>query len=256
MPYSRGLEQPSYRPGYWDGNKDDIDAAVFIVPRIVPPANGIPDELYDPVSHAGIDKAYLDQPPSIAAYGPDWPSQYGGITRDCNYFETLLWSIGLPYIHAIGNYRGGNDAWGVKEWTDDIATGKYDRKSRQAWKNAPKAGAPQNQKDKRYLQDVINPGFLEVRVPADIAPDAKRSNGSPMVAGEPLVKSKFPLDRLQWITWRGPSALLNKADPLYNKDGTEENIYAYFGLKWTANPRNRSEKFWVIITVTRAKYTY
>jgi hypothetical protein len=69
---------------------------------------------------------------------------------------------------------------------------------------------------------------LEVRVKTAFT----RFDGTKAVEGEPLVKKRFPLERLAWITAKGPSATLNKGDSSYNKDGTAENVYKAFGLKW------------------------
>jgi hypothetical protein len=114
----------------------------------------------------------------------------------------------LPWDMGLGNNRGGNDAWGtVKE-------------------RAP--ASP----DTRPLQDVINPGFLEVRVKTAF----KRLDGTAALAGEPLVKKRFPLERLAWLTYKGPSALLNASDELYNPGGTILAIYDTFGLTWTRDP--------------------
>jgi hypothetical protein len=60
--------------------------------------------------------------------------------------------------------------------------------------------------------------------------------------GEPLVKTRFPLSRLAWITYKGPSASLAVTDPVYTalinagvsattiSTGTAGNIKACFGL--------------------------
>jgi hypothetical protein len=79
---------------------------------------------------------------------------------------------------------------------------------------------------------VINPGFLEVRVKTAF----KRLDGTAALAGEPLVKKRFPLERLAWLTYKGPSALLGAADELYNAGGTAVAIYDTFGLTWTRDP--------------------
>ena len=50
--------------------------------------------------------------------------------------------------------------------------------------------------------------------------------------GVPLIKSRFDLDRLAWLTYKGPSADLPSSDPLYNPNGTDANIRTYFGLAW------------------------
>lgn len=92
----------------------------------------------------------------------------------------------------------------------------------------------------------INPNFLLRRVTTSFT----RFDGTTAVVGEPLVKTRFPLSRLAWITYKGPSASLATTDPvyiaLYNalvnagynatsatatiSAGTAANIKACFGL--------------------------
>ncbi len=166
--FSRAIEQPSHRPGVWDAT-----ARRWRLPRIVPPANRVEDRLY-PISIAGA-----------------LPS------KDFRAVSNL------PYEMALGNYRGGNDAWGT--FGERKSTGDG------------------------LLQDVINPGFLDVRV----GPSFLRRDGTTAATGDALVKSRFPLSRLAWLTWKGPSALLALNDPLYRVEGTPEAIMQCFGLEWT-----------------------
>ncbi len=184
--FSRSLEQPSFKPGFFDTKAAGSTpiTPVFARPTIVPPAGKIDDALYSisvvPNSVLGMG----DTRKSTALGGP------------------------LPWDMGMGNNRGGNDAWGtVKE-------------------RAPSSP------DTRPLQDVINPGFLEVRVKTAF----KRLDGTAALAGEPLVKKRFPLERLVWLTYKGPSALLNASDALYNPGGTVLAIYDAFGLTWTQDP--------------------
>jgi hypothetical protein len=97
------------------------------------------------------------------------------------------------------------------------------------------------------LDDKVNPTFLGVRA----ANQFTRSDGSRAQAGEALVKSRFALSRLAWLTYRGPSAERNtSASGITGVDGdigllkqngitkewldqgTRENIRNYFGLTW------------------------
>ena len=88
-------------------------------------------------------------------------------------------------------------------------------------------------------------GFLSVR--AGVTP-FKRYNGSMSVPGEPLVKTRFPLSRLSWITSDGPSsgassatktALLNAGVAQTTIDaGTAANILSCFGLTWNSVTRS------------------
>ena len=84
----------------------------------------------------------------------------------------------------------------------------------------------------------INPNFLLRRVTNGFT----RFDGTTAVVGEPLVKTRFPLGRLAWITYKGPSASLATNDPVYTalinagvsattiSAGTAANIKACFGL--------------------------
>jgi hypothetical protein len=86
----------------------------------------------------------------------------------------------------------------------------------------------------------INPNFLLRRVTTTFT----RFDGTAAVVGEPLVKTRFPLSRLAWITYKGPSASLAVTDPVYIAlvnagvstttiaAGTAANIKACFGLSW------------------------
>ena len=109
----------------------------------------------------------------------------------------------------------------------------------------------------------ITPNFLAARVlnafnNLDLpASPNTRYDGTPVVIGEPLVKKRFPLNRLAWLTYQGPSAMRNTAataltgpdaDIGYLKQygitkewldqGTTANIQTYFGLQWGPNPKN------------------
>ncbi|MES2308924.1 MAG: hypothetical protein V4507_08700 [Verrucomicrobiota bacterium] len=53
--------------------------------------------------------------------------------------------------------------------------------------------------------------------------------------GDPLILRRFSLDRLSWLTFKGPSASLSSGDSLYKAEGTDANIRYYFGLTWDSN---------------------
>jgi hypothetical protein len=84
----------------------------------------------------------------------------------------------------------------------------------------------------------INPNFLLRRATSSFT----RFDRTTAVVGEPLVKTRFPLSRLAWITYKGPSASLAVTDPVYTalinagvsattiSAGTAANIKACFGL--------------------------
>ena len=104
----------------------------------------------------------------------------------------------------------------------------------------------------------INPSFLSVTVPAPTGANWIRNDGSTAVVGEPLVKKRFALSRLAWITYEGPSALrtpissgvapvqtssdgdlwrlenLDGISPAWLAEGTAANIQNYFGLVWNS----------------------
>ncbi len=100
------------------------------------------------------------------------------------------------------------------------------------------------------LDNQINPVFLTARVSGTFT----RNDGSAAAVGEPLVKKRFALSKLAWITYLGPSAnrviptsnpgvtnvnydmwqLVNTygISPSYLAQGTAANIQKYFGLVW------------------------
>ena len=125
------------------------------------------------------------------------------------------WPFFFPYDMALGNNRGGNDKWGTL------------------------AERFSGSSDSREWQDVINPGFLEVRVLTGF----KRFDGSNAIPGETLVKKRFPLSRLGWITRNGPSAEQAAGSALFNPDGTAEAIHRCFGLRWMTD-KETNVKYW------------
>jgi hypothetical protein len=111
--------------------------------------------------------------------------------------------------------------------------------------NATDMGAPDNGPGNVYAyadnansSTAINPNFLLRRATTNFT----RFDGTTAVVGEPLVKTRFPLSRLAWITYKGPSATLPTTDPVYLalinagvspttiSAGTAANIKACFGL--------------------------
>jgi hypothetical protein len=72
----------------------------------------------------------------------------------------------------------------------------------------------------------VNPSFLNVRVKSSFT----RNNGVSAVVNEPLVKTKFPLSYLSWITYLGPSAtrtsvINNNAASYSSPSSTDYDIY-------------------------------
>ena len=97
--------------------------------------------------------------------------------------------------------------------------------------------------------DPVNPSFLTIRATSAFM----RNDGAAALIGEPLVKKRFALNRLAWLTYLGPSASRatattgttgNDADIGLLEScgiskewldlGTQDNIYKYFGLYWDA----------------------
>jgi len=123
--------------------------------------------------------------------------------------------------------------------------------------------AAQGGNNAAYLDDQINPSFLTIRVTNSFTRTNvfTGSNTIAAVVGEPLVKQRFALNRLAWITYKGPSAKLftggtNTTDPvmLYYisngisvsllTNGTAANIATYFGLTWSNNPTSATGGAW------------
>ena len=115
--------------------------------------------------------------------------------------------------------------------------------------------------DASGLDDKFNPPFKSIRV----AQSFTRNDGTAAVVGEPLVKKRFPLSRLCWITYKGPSATLSTSDPVYTayiadgvspqllSEGTAQAIGQYFGLAWTAGSANGGQGgYWTYNTSTYA----
>jgi len=94
--------------------------------------------------------------------------------------------------------------------------------------------------------DTVNPAFLAIRATSGFT----RNDGTTAVLGEPLVKKRFDLRRLAWLTYAGPSAGRTTSDPDIQQvittspdlgidagflaQGTAANILKYFGLTWNS----------------------
>jgi hypothetical protein len=266
--FSRALEQPSYKPGFYladssgkrtrsnaiaAGVVSDKDSPLFIRPSIVPPMDKVDDSLYPP----NVTPSAVVQP-GYAAWFPMWNSvnppadkfnatSFGGQSNPLSavtaFVQTYVGTGGSasptqqPYEMALGNNRGGNDAWGtLAERSDYKPTVPYPTNPLRMINSTINPSQKKAQAAKTAIQDVINPSFLEVRVRKTF----KRIDGTDAVIGEPLVKKRFPLERLAWITSKGPSK-----DNGGDTNGTAENIYKAFGLVWTAS-KNPAEpgNFW------------
>src|SRR5947208_12262411 len=97
----------------------------------------------------------------------------------------------------------------------------------------------------------VNPNFL-LRRWTNVPGGYTRFDGTTPVVGEPLVKTRFPLSRLAWISYKGPSASLVTTDPVYLalinagvsatiiSAGTAANIKTCFGLTFGGAAPNAS----------------
>ena len=116
--------------------------------------------------------------------------------------------------------------------------------------------APNGGNDAYKNDDNINPSFLSVRV----AQTFTRNDGTGATVGEPLVKKRFALNRLAWLTYAGPITLdgknynpnlatsyVNALKTTYGLSesfllqGTPANIYKYFGLSWIVDNRSNGD---------------
>jgi hypothetical protein len=115
----------------------------------------------------------------------------------------------------------------------------------------PPGGTDLGQGNLSTYDNIINPWFLTVRAQSNFA----RNDGSTAQIGEPLVKKRFALNRLAWLTYEGPSAtadatalqpLLNAGYPsTFLSQGTAQNVYNYFGLSWVPDTNNPGTNVWV-----------
>ena len=93
--------------------------------------------------------------------------------------------------------------------------------------------------------DGITPSFLTTVVLKNFARPTNVTPTRNALANEPLVKQRFPLNRLAWLTYQGPSQARNLSDPDmaalisnygitadFLAQGTSDNIRYYFGLEW------------------------
>lgn len=77
----------------------------------------------------------------------------------------------------------------------------------------------------------------------------------PVNAGDPVALHRFPLDRLNWLTYKGPSADLPTTDALYNPGGTDTAIQVCFGLVWAVPKANNPDSNWTSVT-TKCLWQY
>lgn len=127
--------------------------------------------------------------------------------------------------------------------------GNYSRELNQP-SFAPSASRPRaDTQNNPSTDDVNNPAFLSICVNTT---NFVRNNGATASVGDPLVKKRFPLNALSWLTYAGPSSTLLSVSnasyatvrALYTNAGvpqtmlnwgTPYNIANYFGLSWNSN---------------------
>lgn len=94
-----------------------------------------------------------------------------------------------------------------------------------------------------------NGSLIDYAALAETAGVANRNLANMRAAdGTSMIKSRFDLNRLAWLTYKGPSANLASTDPMYNANGTDANIKKYFGLAWdtsTFDPLTEHGEQWV-----------
>ncbi len=127
-----------------------------------------------------------------------------------------------------GPEHDANDANSPTYWngmnTESSSTPSFDSVT---W-NDPSGGISYAYHTSKDTPSANNRFFPDVRVKSTAL--FTRLSKEPALAGEPLVKNRFDLSKLAWITYKGPSGDLPATDPLYNAAGTDANIYNYFGL--------------------------
>ncbi|XHR29806.1 MAG: hypothetical protein ACFUZC_04475 [Chthoniobacteraceae bacterium] len=107
--------------------------------------------------------------------------------------------------------------------------------------NAPSFAPATPSGSSKTYPSTANPALAKVR----FTTSGTLADGTTVTAGMPLLRKRFPLSRLAWVTAKGPSATLASTDSAYNADGTADNIKQYFGLEvsgtgtyrtWTYRP--------------------
>ena len=133
---------------------------------------------------------------------------------------------------------------------------------------APKVAANSGGNTASGSDAVINPSFLATTVKTAFT----RNDGSAAKVGDPFVKTRFNLNRLAWITYKGPlcdgvfKGVAQKAADInadldlatmagylhdnyglnwtFLQQGTAANIYKYFGLSWFNDTRTTSAGYY------------
>jgi len=93
--------------------------------------------------------------------------------------------------------------------------------------NAPTYSPSTPSGSTKTYPSTVNPALAKIR----FTKSGTLIDGTQITAGMPLLRKRFPLSRLAWVTAKGPSADLPTGDAAYNADGTDDNIKQYFGLQ-------------------------
>jgi hypothetical protein len=83
-----------------------------------------------------------------------------------------------------------------------------------------------------YTDDQFNPSLIDTRV---VKSFTRYSDSTQAQVGEPLIKYRFPLNRLAWIAYNGHPASITKADGSAVSDADTQ---AAFGLTWNSSAGN------------------
>ncbi len=228
-------------------NPNTTGAAVYQVDRLVGWRN---------YATTRASNNFPDVTPASQAFARNFQTSTAPATNFYNYIvnnptgflSPCAWDSSLLLCSTAANWNGRTDQSFVQ------------RQELVAFRNTSSSGLSANQKFPsnalQYLSTfsretngpsfspatptATNPNFLTIRA----ATAFTRFDGTIATLGEPLVKTRFPLSRLAWITYKGPSASLATTDPVYQalinagvnattiKAGTAANIKTCFGLVW------------------------
>ena len=168
----------------------------------------------------------------------------GGLTNALNALQYLThFSRGLNQPSLVPATTFNSNAPSIRPWTTNSDGGGNNAYGGDTNTLILNNGAGVVSADKR-----INPTFLWVLAQTNFT----RNDGKVAIPGEPLVKTRFNLNCLSWITYQGPSANRNISSPsaigsdsdIFNLIntygistnwlalGTASNISKYFGLSW------------------------
>lgn len=146
-----------------------------------------------------------------------------GLTNAATNFTTFARTINSP-------------AWGPMTNAGTVSVQKITRNTIPAWNpfsggTTSTATVDANYKNHAYAGNATNRAILSQRVTGNFT----RLNDIPAIVGEPLVITRFPLDRLAWLSKNGPSAIALAR--FGNATNAAAKIKAAFGLVWDSGNR-------------------